>query len=93
MAAKGSIAKTEIFKKMNEDFHNSFLFNGGKELRINWKENGELIQIKVTLTYVKEPVLNAAASEAGQTAAAPTLINDLTEDEKKRLATLVAAAY
>lgn len=54
--AKGAVAKEEIFNKMLETFEGSFMYNNGKELRINWDENGSPVQIKVTLTAAKEAV-------------------------------------
>ena len=54
--ARGSLAKEQIFAKMLEVFEGSFMYNGGKELRINWEEEGNPIQIKVVLTAAKEPV-------------------------------------
>ena len=54
--AKGALAKEEIFNKMLETFEGSFMYNNGKELRINWDENGSPVQIKVTLTAAKEAV-------------------------------------
>lgn len=54
--AKGAIAKEQIFAKMLEVFEGSFIYNNGKELRINWDENGAPVQIKVTLTAAKEAV-------------------------------------
>lgn len=56
MAAKGSILKQEITKKILETFPGSFLYNDGKEIRIDGTEAGAPIQIKVTLTAAKEPV-------------------------------------
>ena len=53
---KGALAKEEIFNKMLETFEGSFMYNNGKELRINWDENGSPVQIKVTLTAAKEAV-------------------------------------
>ena len=50
MAVKGAILKQEIMNKLLEIFPDSFLYNGGKELRINGEEAGEPMQIKVTLT-------------------------------------------
>ena len=58
MAAKGSILKGEITKKILEAFPGSFLYNDGKEIRINGTEAGLPLQIKVTLTAAKEPVEN-----------------------------------
>lgn len=56
--AKGSIAKNEIYGKIMETFPNSFMYNDGKELRINTEEDGEPIQIKLVLTAAKTPISN-----------------------------------
>ena len=56
MAARGAEAKLEITKKLLEVFPNSFMYNEGKEIRIPVVENGEVIQIKVTLTAAKTNV-------------------------------------
>ena len=54
--AKGSESKLIIAKKILDTFDGSFLFNEGKEIRIPCKEEGEEIQIKVTLTAAKTNV-------------------------------------
>lgn len=56
---KGAEAKAEITKKLLETFEGSFLYNGGKEIRIpfNEAEAGD-VQIKITLTCAKENVMN-----------------------------------
>lgn len=54
--ARGQELKKEISNKILEIFPNSFLYNDGKEIRICGQENGEEIQIKVTLTAAKENV-------------------------------------
>jgi len=56
--ARGQIAKAEIVKKILSNFEGSFLYNDGKEIRIPIQENGEDIQIKVTLTAAKENVVS-----------------------------------
>ena len=61
MAAKGSILKKEIADKILEVFPDSFLYNNNKEIRINGTENGESLQIKVTLTTSKTKVENEDA--------------------------------
>lgn len=60
MAARGSFAKQEITKKILETFEGSFLYNGGKELRIPVMENGDVVQIKITMTAAKVNVENGA---------------------------------
>ena len=66
MAAKGSKAKQEIFDKLIEMFPGSFMYNDGKECRINLTEDGAAVQIKVALTAAKTPVEpdGSAVSEA-----------------------------
>jgi hypothetical protein len=49
--AKGQIAKDEITKKILETFNGSFKYD--KEIRVPMLENGEQIQIKITLTAAK----------------------------------------
>jgi hypothetical protein len=51
--ARGQIFKEEISKKILEAFPGSFKYDGGKEIRICGTEDGEPIQIKVTLTCAK----------------------------------------
>jgi hypothetical protein len=52
--AKGSLAKESITKKILETFDGSFPYD--KEIRIPFIENGEEVQIKVTLTCAKANV-------------------------------------
>ena len=53
MAVKGAESKNKITQKILETFEGSFLYNDGKEIRIPLLENGETVQIKVTLTAAK----------------------------------------
>lgn len=61
MALKGAIAKEEITKKILEVFPSAFQYD--KEIRIPWTENGEQVQIKLTLTAAKVMV-NAGGDAA-----------------------------
>lgn len=55
--AKGMIAKNEVMNKILKFFGNkAFLYNDGKEIRINWVENAEPCQIKLTFTASKVAV-------------------------------------
>ena len=56
MAVKGTILKKEITDKMLEVFPGSFLYNEGKEIRIPGLEEGQELQIKVSLTCAKTNV-------------------------------------
>lgn len=94
MAAKGSILKGEIAAKILETFPGSFLYNDGKEIRINGTENGVEIQIKVTLTAAKEAVSNGISKIESEGTADSSLlpsetIAEPTEDEQIRLQNLL----
>ena len=56
--AKGALAKEDVMNKILEVFPGSFKYE--KELRIPMMENGEMLQIKVTLTAAKNMVENGA---------------------------------
>ena len=90
--AKGSQAKVEITKKLLETFENSFDYD--KEIRIPIMENGELVQIKCTLTCAKVNVTNGAdAAVPGSTVVSSnaTPAAELTEQEKKETEELLAS--
>ena len=54
MAAKGSIAKSEIAEVILKTFEGSFV--NDKEIRIPWQENGETVEIKIAMTCAKENI-------------------------------------
>jgi hypothetical protein len=93
MAARGSEAKATITQKILETFSGSFCYD--KEIRIPIQENGETVQIKVTLTAAKVNVSNGADSAmpaAASNPATPTLqVATITEQEKKETAELLAS--
>lgn len=99
--ARGSIAKDEIYSKVMKMFPNSFMYNDGKELRINTKENGELIQIKLVLTAAKTPVSNGddnalpgAAVASNETLAEPKVTTSdspqISSEEKQLVQDLMS---
>ena len=98
MAAKGSILKQEIASKILATFPGSFLYNDGKEIRINGTENGEKLQIKLTLTAAKVAVEGGSDTVLpGETATADvksnvtneTIPQEPSEEEKERLTMLL----
>ena len=98
MGAKGSILKQEIMGKILEIFPDSFLYNDGKEIRINGVENGVNLQIKVSLTTAKTPVENESSTSVRSSnnenlnfADSPPekIPQEPTEEEKERLAMLL----
>lgn len=56
MAARGSIAKEEVAKKIIECFGQENVIEYDKKLYINTKENGERIQICLSMTCPKNLV-------------------------------------
>lgn len=68
--AKGQKLKQEITQKILSVFPGSFLYNDGKEIRINGIEDSEQLQIKCVLTASKVNV------NPGDDNAIPTLINN-----------------
>lgn len=53
--ARGAEAKQVITDKILQIFEGAFIY-GGKEIRVPLQENGERVEIKVTLTCAKENV-------------------------------------
>lgn len=97
MAVKGAILKQEIIQKLLEVFPNSFLYNDGKEVRINGMENGIATQIKITLTAAKVPVeggnsiaVNSSTETIVSAQPAEKVPDEPTEEEQKRLQDLLA---
>lgn len=100
MGAKGSILKQEVAEKILAAFPGSFLYNDGKEIRINGTEEGLPRQIKVTLTCAKvaveggddtilpgeKTVATADVKPAGTNEKIP---QEPTAEEKERLTTLL----
>ena len=102
--AKGQMSKAQITTKLLEIFDGAFLYNDGKEIRIPYTEEGELLQIKVTLTCAKENVNQGddnalpGTVETGATAAPfePIVkkeekIVEPTEEEKQNVSDLLRA--
>ena len=55
--AKGAASKQEVAATILETFGDkAFLYNDGKEIRVNCIENGEPVQIKIALTAAKVAV-------------------------------------
>ena len=83
--ARGTESKEIITRKILETFENSFKYD--KEIRIPIVENGELIQIKVTLTAAKVNVENGGDTAVPVAGNASTVNSSdnlmITEQEKE----------
>ena len=98
MAVKGAESKTKITQKILETFNGSFLYNDGKEIRIPLLENGETVQIKVTLTAAKVNVSpDGESAIPGENASGDAIVftesvverTAPTAEEKKNVADLL----
>lgn len=103
--AKGAASKQVITDKILSTFPGTFLYNGGKEIRIPMIEDGVEVQIKVTLTCAKTNVESGSdvvlpgsvdtvptmAPTAGfPTAGVSTPVAEVSEEEKKAVSDLVS---
>lgn len=94
--AKGSIAKEAITKKILEIFEGSFPYS--KEIRIPYNEDGQRVEIKVTLTCAKENVggddvsafIVEDSDNIRQAPADNPTSSAPTEEEKANIANLMA---
>lgn len=99
MAARGAIAKEQITQQILEAFTGSFKYD--KEIRIPIMENGEQIQIKVTLTAAKTNVEGGSDTALPGEVATPTatakplkenaVVAEVTEEEKQNVMKAMAA--
>ena len=99
--AKGQIAKDYVTAKLKEAFGADFLGEADKKIYIQAPENGEKIQIAISMTCPKTPVEFANAPvvkngmmdfEAGMTftaAPAPEPIIEVTETERENIAEMM----
>lgn len=95
--AKGTEEKQSVINKILETFEGSFIYNGGKEIRIPLND----VQIKCTLTCAKDNVSpDAETAIPGEpTPSAPVSVVEnvetkeesisLTDEEKDNLAVMI----
>lgn len=75
MAIKGTESKQKITKELLEYFGDrAFLYNDGKEIRVNCMEAGEICQIKIALTAAKVAVESGSDNVLPGTAATAEVV-------------------
>ena len=91
MAARGTESKNKVFNKLQEVFSGCFWEDEGKILRIPLDENGERVEIKVTLTAAKVNLGESTKAESAFTieAAEPAPEIEVTEEEKDNVEKLL----
>ena len=65
MAGKGSGAEEAVVKKIAEAFGDDFLGEYQKKYYVKAKENGQYVQIAITMTCPKTPVENFGSLDFG----------------------------
>lgn len=81
---RGSQAKAEILAKLQEIYPDSFLVD--KVLRIPMVEDGQTVEIKITLTAAKNILGGAKEIEAKTVNTSSTMSTEPTEEEKIKVA-------
>ena len=105
MAAKGVESKAAIFKKLQEVYPNAFWEDENKILRVPLNEEGNRVEIKVTLTAAKTNLggdqpesafskpKESNISNFSDFVKTETKVNDIepTEEEKNNVAKMLAS--
>ena len=97
--ARGAQAKAELTEKILEMFQGSFLDD--KTIRVPWTENGEQLELKITLTCAKDVIGSAGDGSAAASISAPKEASafdnpepvkvKITESEAENVAKLLSA--
>ena len=99
--AKGAIAKQQVINKLKTAFGADFIGEYDKKIYVWAQENGERIQIALSLTCPKVPVQIADAPITGDfnfeddapatvVAAAPFQPAEITDEERARVSDMMA---
>lgn len=95
--AKGAVAKENAAKKMAEVFGSNWIGEYDKKYYIWSEENGEKVQIAISMTCPKTPIGEAGAvtdsnvlNFEDSAASGESAKVDITPDEKKNIADLMA---
>lgn len=95
--AKGAESKAALFAKLQEIYPNAFWEDENKILRVPMTEDGNVVEIKVTLTAAKAN-LGSGQPESAFGNAAPTVTKptaaetiEVTEEEKANVSKLLAS--
>lgn len=94
--ARGSEAKTYVTEQIFKTFNNAFLASDGKTIRIPYTENGERIEIKVSLVAAKDCERTDEGTESSSDVnisvnTAEPVIAEPTEEEKEKVRSLLKA--
>ena len=81
MAARGTIAKEEVVKIIQKAFGENFIGEVDKKLYVQAKENGEMVQIAISMTCPKTPVAAPAKPLEWGLEATPIVKTEIPQEE------------
>lgn len=87
---KGQIAKTNVENAIKETFGENFLGTFDKKIYVQTQENGEMVQVAITLTCPKNPIAVGGSPERGQRAKMGVVEDAITDDERQTIADMMA---
>lgn len=104
MAAKGTVAKTNVTKKIQEVFGKDFIGEYDKKIYVWADDGGERVQIAIAMTCPKNPVAEIKQTsmdfggggldfeKMGDSIVAPKKFEpaEISEEEKKNIADIMA---
>lgn len=100
--AKGNLAKDNVANKIASAFGSDYIGTYDKKYYVWADENGEKIQVAISLTCPKTPIsittgipmtsagFNFEDDAPAVTVTAPTTVPEITEQERENIATLMA---
>lgn len=94
--AKGTIGKQKVIEQIAKAFGKDFIGEVDKKIYVWTEENGERIQIALTLTCPKKPVKTVDdnsdwdfSEDEIKTVPTPVVIPEITSEEKEKVADLM----
>lgn len=89
LMAKGTIAKEKAIKIIKEAFGQNYLGEIDKKLYINAEEDGETVQIAISMTCPKNPVIFGQEKEIEKEIEVKETSNEISEQERENVAELL----
>lgn len=96
MAVKGAAAKEQVIKKISSAFGEDFIGEVDKKIYVWANDNGEKVQIAISLTCPKNFVENVSSAKNKNdevldfSAETPNVNVEISDEEKKNIAELMA---
>lgn len=96
MAVKGAAAKEQVIKRISSAFGEDFIGEVDKKIYVWANDNGEKVQIAISLTCPKNFVENVSSVKNKNdeildfSAEAPNVNVEISDEEKKNIAELMA---